>query len=60
MNKKKNCRVKLKIKVRNSSLGRLTSEAITGAVSRTFVAPLETIRTHLMVGSCGNSNNELF
>nr|GFA47003.1 adenine nucleotide transporter BT1, chloroplastic/mitochondrial-like [Tanacetum cinerariifolium] len=31
-----------------------------GAVSRTFVAPLETIRTHLMVGSCGQSSKEVF
>ncbi|KAG6389322.1 hypothetical protein SASPL_150790 [Salvia splendens] len=33
---------------------------IAGAVSRTAVAPLETIRTHLMVGSSGNSSSELF
>ncbi|KAM6571584.1 hypothetical protein CsatA_015664 [Cannabis sativa] len=43
--KKKN---KLKIKVSNPSLHRLISGAIAGAVSRTAVAPLETIRTHLM------------
>ncbi|KAI3964535.1 hypothetical protein MKW92_053543 [Papaver armeniacum] len=29
-----------------------------GAVSRTAVAPLETIRTHLMVGTSGNSSTE--
>jgi hypothetical protein len=32
---------------------RLICGALAGALSRTFVAPLETIRTHLMVGSCG-------
>ncbi|KAL3677443.1 hypothetical protein R1sor_027391 [Riccia sorocarpa] len=34
---------------------RLLSGAIAGAFSRTAVAPLETIRTHMMVGSHGNS-----
>ncbi|KAG4959804.1 hypothetical protein JHK87_036437 [Glycine soja] len=29
-------------------------------VSRTSVAPLETIRTHLMVGSCGHSTIQVF
>ncbi|KAG0562530.1 hypothetical protein KC19_9G153700 [Ceratodon purpureus] len=42
-----------KVKVGNASLRRLISGAIAGAVSRTAVAPLETIRTHLMVGSGG-------
>ncbi|CAI9100163.1 OLC1v1037103C1 [Oldenlandia corymbosa var. corymbosa] len=51
---------KFKIKVENPSLRRLISGAIAGAVSRTAVAPLETIRTHLMVGSCGGSTNEVF
>ncbi|KAE8657926.1 Adenine nucleotide transporter BT1 [Hibiscus syriacus] len=31
-----------------------------GAISRTCVAPLETIRTHLMVGSSGSSTAEVF
>lgn len=52
--------LKLKIKVRNPSLRRLISGAVAGAFSRTAVAPLETIRTHLMVGSSGNSSTEVF
>lgn len=52
--------LKLKITVQNPSLRRLISGAIAGAVSRTAVAPLETIRTHLMVGSCGHSTTEVF
>uniref|UniRef100_A0A0E0JX14 Uncharacterized protein n=1 Tax=Oryza punctata TaxID=4537 RepID=A0A0E0JX14_ORYPU len=44
---------KVRVKIGNPHLRRLVSGAIAGAVSRTFVAPLETIRTHLMVGSCG-------
>ncbi|KAK1311645.1 hypothetical protein QJS10_CPA07g00702 [Acorus calamus] len=51
---------KIKIKVKNHSLRRLISGGIAGAVSRTCVAPLETIRTHLMVGSSGNSTVEVF
>lgn len=51
---------KLRIKVGNPSLRKLISGAVAGAVSRTVVAPLETIRTHLMVGSCGNSTGEVF
>ncbi|PPS03217.1 hypothetical protein GOBAR_AA17459 [Gossypium barbadense] len=39
---------------------KLMSGAVAGAVSRTAVAPLETIKTHLMVGSCGNSMAEVF
>ncbi|XWS73107.1 hypothetical protein CRYUN_Cryun02cG0097100 [Craigia yunnanensis] len=58
--KKKKVGLKLKIKVSNPSLRRLISGAIAGAVSRTCVAPLETIRTHLMVGSSGNSTTEVF
>nr|GLL17278.1 adenine nucleotide transporter BT1, chloroplastic/mitochondrial [Ipomoea trifida] len=58
--KKKKPRLKLKIKVSNPSLRRLISGAIAGAVSRTAVAPLETIRTHLMVGSSGHSTTEVF
>ncbi|GMI97586.1 EMBRYO DEFECTIVE 104, suppressor of high stearate content 1, SODIUM HYPERSENSITIVE 1 [Hibiscus trionum] len=57
---KKKVGLKLKIKVSNPSLRRLTSGAVAGAVSRTCVAPLETIRTHLMVGSSGNSTAEVF
>lgn len=44
---------KVRVKIANPHLRRLVSGAIAGAVSRTFVAPLETIRTHLMVGSSG-------
>ncbi|XP_023893207.2 adenine nucleotide transporter BT1, chloroplastic/mitochondrial-like [Quercus suber] len=58
-NKKKGG-LKLKVKVSNPSLRRLISGAIAGAVSRTAVAPLETIRTHLMVGSSGHSTTEVF
>lgn len=59
-NKKKDKAFKLKIKVGNPHLKRLISGGIAGAVSRTAVAPLETIRTHLMVGSNGNSTTEVF
>lgn len=52
--------LRLKIKVENTSLKRLISGAIAGAVSRTTVAPLETIRTHMMVGSGGGSMAEVF
>ncbi len=58
--KKKKGGLKLKIKVGNPSLRRLISGAIAGAVSRTVVAPLETVRTHLMVGSLGHSTTEVF
>ncbi|KAK4481195.1 hypothetical protein RD792_012077 [Penstemon davidsonii] len=58
--KKKKGGLKLKIKIANASLRRLISGAIAGAVSRTAVAPLETIRTHLMVGTCGHSSTEVF
>ncbi|PAN04612.1 hypothetical protein PAHAL_1G079200 [Panicum hallii] len=44
---------KVRVKIANPHLRRLVSGAIAGAVSRTFVAPLETIRTHLMVGCIG-------
>lgn len=57
---KKKRGLKLKIKIANPSLRRLVSGAIAGAVSRTVVAPLETIRTHLMVGSSGHSTSEVF
>lgn len=49
-----------KIRIGNLHLKRLLSGAIAGAISRTAVAPLETIRTHLMVGSNGNSSEEVF
>ncbi|KAG0628182.1 hypothetical protein M758_1G007100 [Ceratodon purpureus] len=39
---------------------RLLSGAIAGAFSRSAVAPLETIWTHLMVGSHGRSVGEVF
>jgi solute carrier family 25 (mitochondrial phosphate transporter), member 23/24/25/41 len=52
--------MRLKIKIGNPHLRRLVSGAIAGAVSRTCVAPLETIRTHLMVGSNGDSMTEVF
>ena len=58
--KKRGGGLKLKIRIRNPSLRRLFSGAIAGAVSRTAVAPLETIRTHLMVGSSGHSTTEVF
>ncbi|KAK3438183.1 adenine nucleotide transporter BT1, chloroplastic/mitochondrial [Eucalyptus grandis] len=58
--KKKQIGLTMKIKVKNPSLRRLISGAIAGAVSRTAVAPLETIRTHLMVGSSGHSTIEVF
>lgn len=58
--KKKRGGPKLKIKVGNPSMRKLISGAIAGAVSRTVVAPLETIRTHLMVGSLGHSTTEVF
>lgn len=52
--------VSLKLKIRNPSLRRLFSGAVAGTVSRTAVAPLETIRTLLMVGSSGHSTTEVF
>ncbi|KAM7459478.1 hypothetical protein LguiA_036472 [Lonicera macranthoides] len=58
--KKKKGGLKFKVKVANPSLRRLISGAIAGAISRTAVAPLETIRTHLMVGSSGHSSSEVF
>ncbi|CAN4076738.1 unnamed protein product [Withania somnifera] len=58
--KKKKVGLKIKLKVSNPSLRRLISGAVAGAVSRTAVAPLETIRTHLMVGSSGHSSTEVF
>ncbi|XP_073019777.1 adenine nucleotide transporter BT1, chloroplastic/mitochondrial-like [Primulina eburnea] len=57
--KKKNG-VRLKLKIENPSLRRLLSGGIAGAISRTAVAPLETIRTHLMVDSYGHSTSEVF
>lgn len=60
MNKKKKSGIKFKVKIANTSLRRLVSGAIAGAISRTAVAPLETIRTHLMVGSSGHSSTEVF
>ncbi|KDP33610.1 hypothetical protein JCGZ_07181 [Jatropha curcas] len=58
--KKKKGVFKLKIKVKNPMVRRLVSGGIAGAISRTAVAPLETIRTHLMVGSSGNTTAEVF
>ncbi|KAI4316312.1 hypothetical protein L6164_024303 [Bauhinia variegata] len=58
--KKKSGGLKLKVKIKNPSFRRLVSGAIAGAVSRTAVAPLETIRTHLMVGSSGHSTTDVF
>ncbi|KAH1244800.1 Adenine nucleotide transporter BT1, chloroplastic/mitochondrial [Glycine max] len=57
---KKGGGVSLKLKIRNPSLRRLFSGAVAGTVSRTAVAPLETIRTLLMVGSSGHSTTEVF
>ncbi|KAG5585270.1 hypothetical protein H5410_045704 [Solanum commersonii] len=56
--KKKKDGLKIKLKVSNPSLRRLISGAIAGAISRTAVAPLETIRTHLMVESSGHSSTD--
>ncbi|XP_023535381.1 adenine nucleotide transporter BT1, chloroplastic/mitochondrial-like [Cucurbita pepo subsp. pepo] len=58
--KKKKAGFQLRIRVQNPSLRRLISGAIAGTVSNTCVAPLETIRTHLMVGSSGHSVTEVF
>ncbi|XP_020595089.1 adenine nucleotide transporter BT1, chloroplastic/mitochondrial-like, partial [Phalaenopsis equestris] len=52
--------LKIRVKVRDPSLRSFISGGVAGAVSRTMVAPLETIRTHLMVGSNGNSTIEVF
>lgn len=49
--KKKKKKIVFRMKVANASLRRLISGAIAGALSRTAVAPLETIRTNLMVGT---------
>ncbi|KAK4265220.1 hypothetical protein QN277_026302 [Acacia crassicarpa] len=57
---KKRNDLRSKLKIGNPSLRRLISGAIAGVVSRTAVAPLETIRTHLMVGVSGNSALEVF
>nr|GMD81589.1 adenine nucleotide transporter BT1, chloroplastic/mitochondrial-like [Ipomoea batatas] len=46
--------------LKESGFPELISGAIAGAVSRTSVAPLETIRTHMMVGNYGHSTNEVF
>ncbi|CAN4115511.1 unnamed protein product [Withania somnifera] len=58
--KKRKGGLKIKLKVSNPSFRRLISGAVAGAVSRTAVAPLETIRTHLMIGSSGHSSTEVF
>ncbi|KAJ7533015.1 hypothetical protein O6H91_13G029600 [Diphasiastrum complanatum] len=50
----------VRLKLGNASLKRLLSGAFAGAISRTAVAPLETIRTHLMVGSGGKSIGAVF
>ncbi|XP_058074483.1 adenine nucleotide transporter BT1, chloroplastic/mitochondrial [Magnolia sinica] len=60
LKKEKRGGLKIRVKIANPSLRRLISGAIAGAVSRTTVAPLETIRTHLMVGSNGHSTTEVF
>lgn len=60
LKKKKWGGLKIKFKIKNPSLRRLISGAIAGAVSRSAVAPMETIRTHLMVGSNGHSTTEVF
>ncbi|XP_010914879.1 adenine nucleotide transporter BT1, chloroplastic/mitochondrial [Elaeis guineensis] len=57
---KKKGGLKLKIRIGNPHFRRLLSGGIAGAISRTAVAPLETIRTHLMVGSNGDSTTEVF
>lgn len=55
--KEKQFRFRLKL---GANGRRLLSGAIAGAFSRTAVAPLETVRTHLMVGSHGHSVTEVF
>lgn len=50
----------VRVKMKNANLKRLVSGAIAGAFSRTCVAPLETIRTHLMVGSGGQTVPAVF
>ena len=50
----------LRLKIKSPSLRRLFSGAIAGAVSRTAVAPLETIRTLMMVGNSDHSTTEVF
>ncbi|KAL6888860.1 hypothetical protein ACP4OV_009886 [Aristida adscensionis] len=47
-----------RVKIANPHLRRLVSGAVAGAVSRTFVAPLETIRTHLMVGAAAAAGGD--
>lgn len=54
---KKKFRFRLKL---GSNGRRLLSGAIAGAFSRTAVAPLETVRTHLMVGSHGRNIPDVF
>ncbi|XP_014498395.1 adenine nucleotide transporter BT1, chloroplastic/mitochondrial [Vigna radiata var. radiata] len=58
--KKRKGGISLKLKIKNPSLRRLFSGAIAGAVSRTAVAPLETIRTLMMVGNSDHSTTEVF
>ena len=58
--KKRKGGVSLRLKIKNPALRRLFSGAIAGAVSRTAVAPLETIRTLMMVGSSNHSTTEVF
>ncbi|KAL3701264.1 hypothetical protein R1sor_019286 [Riccia sorocarpa] len=50
----------VRVKVKNHNLKRLLCGAVAGAFSRTCVAPLETIRTHLMVGSGGHTLPAVF
>lgn len=57
--KEKEMKFRFRLKL-GSNGRRLLSGAIAGAFSRTMVAPLETIRTHLMVGSHGHSVSEVF
>ncbi|KAG0564685.1 hypothetical protein KC19_8G131100 [Ceratodon purpureus] len=57
--KKKEMQFRFRLKL-GANGRRLLSGAIAGAFSRTAVAPLETVRTHLMVGSHGHSVSEVF
>lgn len=45
----------VRLRVKSASVRRLLCGAVAGAFSRTCVAPLETVRTHLMVGSGGQT-----
>ncbi|CAM6127805.1 unnamed protein product [Calypogeia fissa] len=49
----------VRLRVKSASVRRLLCGAVAGAFSRTCVAPLETVRTHLMVGSGGQTVSQV-